>query len=134
MPMAPLTSPVRRGPGDEAVGLDHQLYVGGFDRHDQLVEPEALQTPDVFERALGQRLGRRRAVFCGDLPFQRPAVDAHAHRHAQPRAGAGDGAHAVVVPDVAGVDADFRDSGFGRVNRELIIEMDVRHQRQRRML
>ena len=63
-----------------------------------------------------------------------PAVDAHAHRHAQPRAGAGDGAHAVVVPDVAGVDADFRDSGFGRVNRELIIEMDVRHQRQRRML
>ena len=42
-------------------------------------------------------------------------------------------AHAILAPDVAGVDADLCRAALGSQDRQTVVKMDVRHQRQRRI-
>ena len=83
----------------------------------------------MVERALGKRLCRRRAVLCENLLFQRAAVDADADRHMMHPAGIGNRLDAILVPNVAGVDADFVHARIHAGERHAVVKMNVRNER-----
>ena len=79
--------------------------------------------------AFAQRFRCGRTVLCEDTLFDRTGIDADADRNFLFAAHGRDGFYAVIAADVAGVDADFihaRRCGF---KRKLIIEMNIRHER-----
>ena len=78
---------------------------------------------------LGQRLGGHAAVFLHQVLLQRAAVDAHTDWNIPLPAGVGHGPHAVLRPDVAGVDAYFIHTAVHTQQRQPVIKVDIRHQR-----
>ena len=79
--------------------------------------------------AVHQCLGGDAAVSGQQVFFQRPAVDADADGDAPLPAGIRHGPHPLLAADVAGVDADLVDAALRAQQRQLVVEMDVRHQR-----
>ena len=79
--------------------------------------------------AVHQRLRRHAAVLDQQIFFQRPAVDADADGDAPLAAGIRHGPHPLFGSDVARIDADLVDAALRAQQRQLVVEMDVRHQR-----
>jgi hypothetical protein len=99
----------------------------------------------MVERALDHRLGAGLAVFFEEVAFERAGIDADAHRAIVILRRLDHVAHPLHRADIAGVDAQAGGAAFGRLDRALVVEMDVgddRHlhlphdvfQRQRRFL
>ena len=79
--------------------------------------------------AVHQRLRRDAAVPGQQFLFQRAAVDADADGDAPLPTGVRHGPHPLLCPDVTGVDAYFVDTALHAQQRQLIVKMNVRHQR-----
>ena len=77
--------------------------------------------------ALHHGLGHGSAVLGQDVLFEAAAVDADADGHISGVAGVGHSFDAVIIPDVAGVDANFVRTGIQRCKRSAVVKVDVRH-------
>ena len=110
-----------------AVGLHHAGHVGVFDGDDDVVEIELLQQTDMVQRALHHGFGDGGTVLGEDVLFQTAAVDADADGDILLLARLNHGLHAVVIADVAGVDADLIHAHISARQRGLVIEVDIRH-------
>ena len=83
----------------------------------------------MAHRRLDQRRRRGLAIFLLQVLFQGACVDADANRDAVVASGADHGADPVLAADVAGVDAQAVDAKFGDAQGDLVVEVDIRHQR-----
>ena len=83
----------------------------------------------MVEGALGQSLRGGVTVFGQNVLFQRAVVDSNADGNAPLAAGVRHGLDPVLVPNVARVDADFVDARGGGFQGQLVVEVDVGHQR-----
>jgi len=81
----------------------------------------------VIQGALHHGLRHGSAVLGQDVLFQAAAVDADADGDILLLAGLHDGFHAVIVADVARVDANFIHAHVRTGQCSLVIKMDVRH-------
>ncbi len=79
----------------------------------------------MSERALHHGLGARFAEALEQILLQGTGVDADAHRTAVILGRFYDFLHALRGADVAGIDAQARGAGIGRLERALIVEMDI---------
>ncbi len=80
-------------------------------------------------RALDHGLRAGVAVFFEQPLFQRPGVDPDADRDVPRLAGVRHGLDVFLRADVAGVDADLVDAALGAEQRELVVKVNVRHER-----
>ncbi len=85
----------------------------------------------MVERAFDHRLGAGLAVFLQQVALERAGIDADAHRAAVVLGRLDDFAHAVGRADIAGIDAQAGGAALGRLDRPLIVEMDVGDDRHR---
>ena len=115
----------------QAAGLDHGAHVGGLEGEHDVVVARALQHPRVVEAALHHALGSHAAVFCEDFLFNGAGVHADAHRDAVLLQAVRQRAHVGLAADVAGIDAHLGDAVFDGTDGELVVEVDVGHQRHR---
>src|SRR5205807_8609786 len=105
-------------------------HIAGLHGDDDVVEVEVLEDLDLVQGALDQRVGARLPVLAEHLLRQGSDVRANPDRHAPALRFAGDGAHSIRGPDVAGVEAQLVDPGFQGAQRQTVVEVDVRDQGQ----
>ena len=110
-----------------AVSLHHAGDVGVLDGDDDVVEVELFQQVDMVQSALHHRFRHRCAVLGEDVLFQTAAVDADADGDILLLAGLHHSFDAVVVADVAGVDADLIHAHVRAGQCGLVIKVDIRH-------
>ena len=84
-----------------------------------------LEDANMVQRAFDQRLGTWFAIFFEQVLFEAAGVDADADRAAIGLGRADHFAHALGRADVARVDAQAGGTGVGRLQRALIMKMDV---------
>src|SRR5690606_7977777 len=90
---------------------------------------ETVEDIDMPQRGLDQRGRGGLAVLALQILAQGAGIDADAYRDATVPRAVYDRPHFFVVADVAGVDSQAIDTVFGHLQRDLVIEMDVRDQR-----
>ena len=110
-----------------AVGLHHAGDVGVLDGDDDVVEIELLQQADVIQRTFHHGFGHGCAIPGQDVLFQTAAVDTDADGDVLLLAGLHHGLDAVVIADVAGVDADLIHAHVCAGQCGLVIKVDIRH-------
>jgi hypothetical protein len=106
--------------------------VARLDRDLEVAVVELFEQPDLLQRRLDQRLGLVCLRERGEMLRQRSRVRADAHRDPLRLGRPYDLLDLLRAADVAGVDADGRDPGVDRAQREARVEMDVRDHRDRR--
>jgi len=119
-----------------------QLLIGGHGQEDvgrlhadlEVVEIVILQDARMVERAFDHRLGAGLAVFLQQVLLQRPGIDADAHGDAMVAGGLDHLAHPLGTADIARIDAQAGRAGIGGLERALIVEMDIGHDRHFRGL
>ncbi len=115
--------------GELAVGLDRHVDVRGLQADLEVLEIVPVQDVDVAQRRLDHRVGAGLGVLALQFLLQRTGVHADADRDAVVARGLDHGAHAILAPDVARVDAQAVHAGLGHGERDLVVEVDVRDQR-----
>ena len=120
--------------GQLAVGLQGHEDVGGFDADLEVLEVVAVEDLGVAQGGFHQRVAGRFAVLALQLFFQGAGVDADADRHAVVAGGFDHRAHPVLAADVARVDAQAVGAFVGHFQGDLVVVVDVRHQRQAHLL
>ena len=91
------------------------------------MEVVLFQQAYMVESALDHGLGHGGTILGQDVLFEAAAIDADTDGHALLVAGIGHSLDAVVVADVAGVDANFIGTGIQRGQRGAVVKMDVSH-------
>ena len=81
------------------------------------------------QRAFHHALRGRPAVFGQDILLHRAGVHANAHRNVMGLHTVGENTHVLLSADVAGVNAQFVNAVFHRLDGELVIKMNVGDQR-----
>ena len=114
---------------EHLIGRHIHRHAGAFHGDADIIEAAVVQQPDVTHGAVHQRLRRDAAVLGQQVFFQRPAVDADADGDAPLPAGVRHGPHPLLAADIAGIDADLVDAALGAQQRQLVVKMDIRHQR-----
>ena len=71
------------------------------------------------------------AILCQQRFFQRPAVNPDAYGYAPGLAGVNYGLDAALFPYISGVDPNFIRPRRHRLQRQAIVKMNIRHQRNR---
>ena len=146
-PIEDLTVPLRRPPasvmpemervvagfGELLIGGDGEKHVGRLARDLELEEIVVLEDLGVVERALDHRFGAGLAVALEEVALERAGIDADPHRAAVVLRRLDHFAHAVRRADVAGVDAQARGAALRRLDRPLVVEMDVGDDRHRHL-
>ena len=84
-----------------------------------------LEQLDMVERRLDQRVGAWLAIFLEQVALQAAAIDADADRAAVRLGGAHHFGDALARPDIAGVDPQASRAGVRRLQRALVVKMDV---------
>ena len=120
------------GLGELLIGGDGEKHVGRLARDLELEEIVVLEDLGVVERALDHRLGAGLAVFLQEIAFERAGIDADPHRAAVVLGRLDDLAHPLGRADIAGVDAQAGGAALRRLDRPLVVEMDVGDDRHRR--
>ena len=120
------------GFGQPLIGGDGEEHVGRLARDLELEEIVVLEDLGVVERALDHRLRAGLAVFLQKIAFERAGVDADPHRAAVVLGRLDDLAHPLGRADIAGIDAQAGGAALGRLDRALVVEMDVGDDRHRR--
>ena len=113
------------------IGSRREEDIGGFHRDLEFVEVIVLQDLDVIHPALDHRIRARLAVFLQQVPLQTARVHADADRAAMILRRLDHLAHAALIPDIARIDPQAGRARLRRLNRALIVEMDIRHDRHR---
>src|SRR5690606_6479987 len=117
--------------------LGRQLTVGGH-RHEhvrglhadlEVLEVQAIEVLDMTQCGLHQRFRGRFAVLFLQVLLQRAGVDADADRDALVTGGIDHRAYAILATDVARIDAQAVDTQLGHAQGDLVVEVDIRHQR-----
>ena len=117
----------------QQVGLHGVRHGRRLDRNADVVKAAVIEQPNMVERGLDHRLGRRAAELLQNVFFHRAGVDADADRDV-PRLGRlHDRVHAVGAANVAGVKADFIHARLDGGEREPVVKMDIRHDRDGRV-
>ena len=111
------------------IGGDGEEHVRGLHADLELVEVVVLAGCGRGERALDHRLGAGLAVFLQQVALQRAGIDADAHGAAVVLGRLHHLAHPVGRADIAGIDAQAGRARLGRLDRALVVEMDVGHER-----
>ena len=88
----------------------------------------------MAQRRFNQGGRRRLAVFLLQVFFQRTGIDANTDRDATITGGFHHGAHAVFTTDIARVDTQAVDAKFGYAQGDLVVEVDIGHQRHTHLL
>src|SRR5579872_5734 len=115
----------------QAVGAHGVEHVVRFEGDDDVVEVELLENADVAQSGFDHAF-RSATVTLDDVRCERTVVDADTDGHAPVFRRAHDFAHLVGIADVARIEAQLIPAGVDRRQRKAMIEMDVRHERQRR--
>ena len=121
------------GLAGQPVGLHGIGHRGGLHRQADVVKVKFFEQARVIERALDQRLGRRPAEALQNVLLDRTGVDADADRDARRARRLDDLVHPVVRADVARIEPDLLHTGGNGSQRQLIVKMDVGHDRQGRI-
>ena len=146
-PIEDLTVPLRKAPGlgdaemqrvvagfgELLIGGDGEEDVGSLARDLELEEIVVLEDLGVVERAFDHRLGARFAIALQQVALERAGIDADAHRAAVILGRLDDLAHARRRADIAGVDAQAGGAALRRLDRPLVVEMDVGDDRHRHL-
>ena len=115
----------------EAVCGDGQLNVAGFHAQHDILKPDLFQDPGMPERAFHQALRRRSAVLRQQFLFHRSAVHADPDRDVVRLRAVRHHPDTVLPADISRVDPQLRDSVLRGADRQLIVKVDIRHQRHR---
>ena len=115
--------------GEHSVGLDHHDRVGRLQRDLHLGVVAVLEDPDVAERRLDHALGRGPAVLGEQVLLERAPVDTDPDRDLALLGQVHDFLHERRAADVAGVEPEAVHPLLERDQRELVVEMDVRDER-----
>jgi hypothetical protein len=93
------------------------------------VEVVVLEDPDMVETALDHRVWARLTVLLQQMPLKTSGIDPDADGAAMVPRRTNDFAHPVGGPDVAGVDPQAGSTGLRRLDRALVVEMYIGHDR-----
>src|SRR5690606_26577053 len=115
--------------GEQAIGTDGHKHVGGLDADLEVLEVQLVEMIDMAQRRLQQGFGGWLAVLLLQVLLQRTGVDADADRDAVVTRRVDHRADAILTADVTGVDAQAINAQVSHPQGDLVIEMDVRHQR-----
>ena len=94
------------------------------------MEVEILEDLDLVQGALDEGVGARLPVFAEHLLGEGSDVRPDPDWHAPALGFAGDGAHSIRDPDVAGVEAQFVDPCFQGTQRQTVVKVNIRDQGQ----
>ena len=119
---------------DRAIGLDGHEHIGGLHADLEVREVQAIEMLDMTQRGFHQRLGRRLAVLLLQVLFQGAGVDADADRDALVARSLDHRLDAILAADVARVDAQAIDAQLGHAQGDLVVEVNVGHQRYAHLL
>ena len=111
--------------GKLLIGGDREEQVAGLHRHLIVAEIMVLEDPDMVERALDQRLRAGLAIFFEQILLEASGIDPDADRAAIGLGRVDDLADPVGRADVAGIDPQARRAGVRRLERALVVEVDV---------
>ncbi len=117
--------------GQQAVGGDRVRHAGRLDRDLEVVEVEPVHQLDVLDGGLDQRLDRVLALELVQVLGQRAGVDADPDRNPGGLGLVDDHPGLLVAADVARVDPDAVRARVDRLQRERVVEVDVRDDRDR---
>src|SRR5690606_16718770 len=115
--------------GEQAIGTDGHEHVGGLNADLEVLEVQLVEMIDMAQRRLQQGFGGWLAVLLLQVLLQRTGVDADADRDAVVTRRVDHRADAILTADVTGVDAQAINAQVSHPQGDLVIEMDVRHQR-----
>ena len=118
--------------GELLVGGDREEQVAGLHRDLVVAEVMILEDADMVERAFDQRFGAGLAIFFEQILFEASGIDPDADRAAIGLGRVDHFAHPLGRADIAGVDAQACGAGVGRLERALVVEMDVGDDRHAR--
>ena len=114
---------------EQAVGLHGHGNVARLDADADILKAAVLQELYMTESALAEGSGAQ-AVFFEQSLFHRAGIHADADGDAPLAAGVRHHTHPLRRADIAGVDADLVEARLHRGQREPVIKMDIRHERQ----
>ena len=115
--------------GELAVGRHGHEHFGRLEAYLEVLEIVGVQDVDVAHGGFDHGVGIGFAVLAQQFLAERSRVDADTQRHATVACGFDDGAHAVLAADVAGIDTQAVHAVFEHLQRDVMIKMDVGHQR-----
>src|SRR5206468_3338385 len=115
--------------GELAVRLDQHARVRGLQRDLHLRIVAVLKDPDMPQCRLDHALGGRPAVLGEKILLERARVDADADGDLLLLGDVHDLLHELLAADVSGVEAQAVDALLQRDERQLVVEVDVRHER-----
>ena len=114
----------------QAVCRKRQRHIVRLERDLHIVEIEFLKHAHMLHRGRNERLRRNAAVFRQHLVIERSGVDADADGDAPLARRRDDLLDALRPADIAGVDAQCRNALRHRLERELVVKVDVRNERR----
>ncbi|MCY1405881.1 hypothetical protein D9M71_211320 [compost metagenome] len=115
--------------GQQAVGGDGHEHVGGLHADLEVLEVQLVEMIDMAHGRLEQGFGGRFAVFLLQVLFQRSCVHPDANRDVLVAGSVDHRLDAILAADVAGVDAQAIDAQLSHAQGDLVVEVDIRHQR-----
>ena len=118
------------GLGEHAIGLDHERHVGCLDGNLHVIKVDLAKQRQLVQGRLHQRLGGGAVVLLVQVRMQGAGVHADADGNPPVLGLPCHQLDLLRLAQVAGIEAQPRDSGLQRRQRHLHVEVDVRHDRQ----
>ena len=115
--------------GKQAVCRDHLGNGGRLHRNDGIFKIKFFKQGCVIQRTLAQCFCGGCAVFLQNVFFKRTAVDTDADRDVFDTTSIADRLDTVIVTDIAGVNANFIVTKLGTTQRDLVVKMNIRNDR-----
>ncbi|MPM34434.1 hypothetical protein SDC9_81017 [bioreactor metagenome] len=129
-----------RALGEFAVGQHRGRDIGGFERNLDLLDAMAFEGRHLRQHRFHQRVAEhgvellRPGMMKALLPGfgQTAGIGPHPHRNPGSAQGAGNLFDRLSAAEIAGIDPDARNPALDRRQRQPMIEVNIRHHRQRR--
>ena len=118
----------------QAVRLHREEYIGRFYANFELIEVKTIEMIDMAHRGFEQRLRRGFTVFFLQIFFQRSRVDTDTDGDIFVTGAVHHHADALFVTDVARVNTQAINTVFGHFQRDTVVEVDIRYQRNADLL
>ena len=111
--------------GELLIRADRKKNIRGLNRNLELVKIIVLQNPGMVECRFNQGLWTGFGIFFEQMAFQRPGINANAHRASMIARGLDHLANTFRLANIAGIDPQAGSARLGRLNGTSIMKMNV---------
>ena len=116
-----------------AIGIERRLHAMGLGRKHNVSKATVLKVPDEALARHHELFGLRKVFALGDVLLKRTGIDANTNRTTRCTRGVDYRVDLGPIADIAGIDAQLGSTGLNGANGELMVKVDVRDNRHRRL-